>query len=252
MALAEIEFSSYDVSVPAALDALHAAQVLAGQARVLIKPNLVNCSPPPVTTPVACVAAVIAYVRAHAAAEIIVAEGCGAADCETADVFEALGYHALAQRLGVALLDLNTADTVVVRDPGCRIFPRFHLPVIANEAFIISVPVLKAHSLAGITGTLKNMMGFAPPRHYQQGGYWKKSAFHARMHQSIVELNRYCRADLSVMDATIGLAEFHLGGPECSPPVNKILAGFDPLELDRRAAELLSLDWKEIPHLAGE
>ena len=252
MAFAEIAFENYEQSVPAALDGVHAGQILAGQARVLVKPNLVNSSPPPVTTPLACVEAVIAYVRAHSAAEVVIAEGCGAADVETSEVFDRLGYTDMAERLGVELVDLNTADTIVVREPSCRIFPRFYLPAIAREAFIVSVPVLKAHSLADITGTLKNMMGFAPPRYYQQGGHWKKSAFHARMHQSIVELNRYCRADLTLMDASIGLAEFHLGGPECSPPVQKILAGFDGLEIDRRAAELLGLEWREIPHLAGD
>ena len=37
--------------------------------------------------------------------------------------------------------------------------------------------VLKAHSLAGVTPTMKNMMGLPPPAHYQQGGYWKKASF---------------------------------------------------------------------------
>ena len=50
----------------------------------------------------------------------------------------------------------------------------------------------------------------------------------------------------------MGLAEFHLGGRHCSPPVKKIIAGFSPLEVDRQAAKLLGLDWKKIPHLAKE
>jgi len=121
---------------------------------------------------------------------------------------------------------------------------------IATTHFIISVPVLKAHSLALMTGSMKNMMGFAPPRHYQQGGHWKKSAFHAHMHESVIELNRYRAPELSVMDASVGLREYHLGGAHCSPPANRILASLDARALDRRAAGLLGLDWRRVPHLS--
>jgi len=69
------------------------------------------------------------------------------------------------------------------------------------------------------------------------------------VHQAIVDLNTYRRPDLTVMDATIGLADFHLGGRTCDPPVNKIVAGLDPVEVDRTAAELLGIDWGEIQHL---
>ncbi len=247
---AQVEFTTYEESVKAALDAVAAAPALAGQKKVLVKPNLVQATPPPVTTPPACVAAVVDYIRQSSGAEVIIAEGCGAADCDTDEVFERLGYVELAARLELELVNLNTAETVRLKNPACGIFPEFHLPRVALEYYIVSVPVLKAHSLAMITGTLKNMMGFAPPRYYQRGGGWKKSAFHARMHESIVALNRYRRPELTVLDATVGLREFHLGGAECSPPVNKIVAGFDPLAVDRVAARLLKLDWRSIPHLA--
>ena len=70
------------------------------------------------------------------------------------------------------------------------------------------------------------------------------------MHQAIVELNQYRSPDLSLVDASVGLADFHLGGRHCSPPLAKIIAGYDPLEVDRRAAELLGLNWEQIPHLS--
>jgi uncharacterized protein (DUF362 family) len=247
--VAESVFRSYPVSVGEALDALDARTVLARQERVLVKPNLVLATPHPVTTPPACVEAIIAYVRACSGARIVIAEGTGDATDDTPAVFDALGYTTMARRLDIELVDLNTAETVTLSDPTCRVFPTFHLPVIATTHFIISVPVLKAHSLAMMTGSMKNMMGFAPPRHYQQGGHWKKSAFHARMHESLIELNRYRSPDLSVMDATVGLRDHHLGGAHCSPPVNRILASRDARALDRRAAELLGLEWRRVPHL---
>ncbi|MBU1002740.1 MAG: DUF362 domain-containing protein [Proteobacteria bacterium] len=248
--LVSVEFESFAVSVPRILDACGVGRVLATQDRVLIKPNLVNASPPPVTTPVACVQAIIEYVRAHCAAEILVAEGCGDACRETPEVFAALGYDELAQRTGVQLLDLNIAPLVERQNPDCELFPRMWLPEVAFTHFLISVPMLKAHSLAGMSGSIKNMMGFLPPAHYAgPPGSWKKALFHARMQQSLRELAAHRLPDLTLMDASLGLASFHLGGPPCDPPVGRLLAGADALALDREAAGLLGLDWKRIDHL---
>ena len=113
--------------------------------------------------------------------------------------------------------------------------------------------MLKAHSLARVTGTLKNMMGFCQPEYYHSEihGKWKKSVFHGRMQESLIDLNRYLVPDLSVLDASIGMAEYHLGGPRCDPPVDKIVAGYDPWEVDKEAARLLGLSWRDIEHIAA-
>ena len=251
MNISEINFSTFAESIPQALDAINAAEILAKQSKVMVKPNAINSSPPPITTPAECTAAVVRYVQGCSDAEVIIAEGCGSSTMDTPEVFKSLGYCEMAAELGVELVDLNTAELVRLEDPECDVFKEFWMPACAMDSYIISVPVLKAHSLAEITGSMKNMMGLAPPSHYQQGGHWKKSAFHARIHESILDLNRYRSADLTVMDASIGMPEFHLGGPECDPPLNRIIAGFDAKEVDRRGAELLDLDWRGIGHLAN-
>ncbi len=248
--VAQIEFVSYAESVAKVLDAAAARESLGRQTAVLIKPNLVNGSPPPITTPSECVEALIEYVRACSQAEIVVGEGCGASDLETDEVFDRLGYVELARRQGVELVDLNHAPLTKLTDASRPAFKEMYLPKIALSHFLISVPVLKAHSLAELTGTLKNMMGLAPPKYYSgHGGSWKKSVFHGQMQQSIIDLNRYRTPDLSLVDATVGMPDFHLGGAHCDPPVNKLVAGFDPVEVDRRSAELLGLDWRRIGHL---
>jgi uncharacterized protein (DUF362 family) len=248
MTCVSCEFETYEASIPAILDTLEARTVLAAQQAILIKPNLVNTSPHPVTTSVACCEAVVQYVQACAPeAEIVVAEGCGDASHNTPDVFRILDYTEMADRCGVPLVDLNTAPLKKLVNPECSAFPKIYLPEIAFTHYIISLPVLKAHSIATMTGTLKNMMGFAPPKHY--GGSWKKSAFHRKMQQAIIDLNRYRRPDLSVLDASVGLADFHLGGRQCSPPPNTLIAGYDPVAVDREAARLLGFDWQTIPHL---
>jgi len=249
--LVRVAFTDYASSVPAALDACGAGEFLAGQERVLLKPNLVNASPPPVTTPVALVEAVIQYVRAHSDADIVVAEGCGDACRETPEIFAALGYADMAARLGVALLDLNHAPLVKSENPACALFPELWLPEVALTHCLVSLPMLKAHSLAGMTGAIKNLMGLLPPKHYAgSGGSWKKARFHARMQQSVRELAAHRLPDLSLMDASVGLADYHLGGATCEPPVGLLLAGADARALDREAATLLGLDWRSLGHLA--
>ena len=248
-----IDFSSYPESVAKALDFINAGQILAKQPLILIKPNLVNASPHPVTTPPDFCEAVVKYVRFCSKAEIVIAEGCGDVSFETGQVFELLGYKDLSRRQGVPLVDLNKLPLKKIKNRKCSVFREIYLPEIAFTHYIISLPVLKAHSLSVITGTLKNMIGFAPPEHYSgRFGIWKKAALHANIHQSITALNSYRSPDLSLMDATIGLAEHHLGGRRCYPPVKKIIAGFNPVEVDRRAATLLGFNWKDIPHLAGK
>jgi len=247
-----IPFTTYEESIPEALDRIGAAAVLGTQSRILIKPNLINADPHPVTTPAACCEALIRYIRSVSQAGIVIAEGCGIPDMTTDEIFARLGYTELARRCEVSLVDLNTAPLREVSHPANRRYPAMMLPDIAFTHYLISVPVLKAHSLADITGTLKNMMGLLPPRHYgRRGGAWRKADFHDDLHQSIRELNACRTPDLSVMDASVGLSAFHLGGPCCDPPAAEIIAGGDPVAVDRRAAERLGRDWRRIPHLAG-
>lgn len=245
----QIPFDSYAKSVPEILARVKADNLAASASRILLKPNLVNDSPFPVTTSPDFCREVIFFFKAHTRAEIIIAEGCGDAVLETSDVFRNLGYDCLAAETGVDLIDLNHAPLVRLKNAGNTIFPEFFLPEIATESLIVSLPVLKAHSLAGITGTLKNMMGFAPPAHYSGGGYWKKASFHTAMQASIVALNTYVLPHLTLMDASVGLSEYHLGGPTCNPPAGRLIAGTDPWEVDRAAARLLGLDPDRIPHI---
>ncbi|ABA89755.1 protein of unknown function DUF362 [Syntrophotalea carbinolica DSM 2380] len=242
-------FSSYQETVPSLLQAVGAPGLLSRQSCILIKPNLVNASPPPVTLPVAACEALVAACRRWSKARIVIAEGSGDRDLSTGEIFQRLGYERLARRYDVDLVDLNNAELVELQNPLCEVFPTFMMPRMVMDSFVISAAVLKAHSLAEVTLSMKNMIGVAPPAYYQQGGHWKKSAFHAQMHRSIFELNRYRKPDLAFIDASVGLAEYHLGGPTCEPPVDKLLAGFDPVAVDAAGSELLGIPWQQVEHI---
>ncbi len=70
---------------------------------------------------------------------------------------------------------------------------------------------------------MKNMLGCAPPSH---------------------------TPDLTILDASVGMARYYPGGPRCNPPVGKLIGGFDPVALDAYGAGLLGVDWRSVEHIS--
>lgn len=250
--VAIVDFAgSYERAVPEALDQASAARAISTQGRIIVKPNLLNLSPPPTTTHVDCVAAVVAYCQKHAPkAQIIIAEGSGGAS--TQEAFRKLGYAEMGRALGVPLIDLDQEKTVSLRHEEAVVFTEIHLPEVILDGFLISVPALKIHSITRVTLGLKNLIGILPEEHY--GGYWsyKKSMVHkVDVEQAIVDLNLYRPIDLTVIDAAVGQDVSHLSGPPCEPPVDKIVAGLDPIAVDKVGSELLGVPWQEVEHIVA-
>lgn len=244
------EFISWEKSISRLLEQAGLEKHLADSNRpILIKPNLVEALAPPITTPTGLVFALIKYLRTITDARIIIGEGCGALNYETWQAYDKLNYTLPAKKFQVELLDLNNEELVHLSNNRCKRWPEIYLPRIALESFLLSVPVLKAHSLAGVTLTMKNMMGLAPPSHYRRDNSWKKSAFHHQIHAAVADLNRYRTPDFTLLDATIGMPEAHLWGPSCDPPVNRLAAAYDPVAIDAYGTDLLHRDWQNIGHI---
>ncbi len=242
-------FTSWQTSLPSLLDKAGLIEQIPIDQTILIKPNLVKNLQPPVTTPVALVAALIDYLQQRIENTIIIGEGSGALDYETWYPFEQLGYTDLAAEKGIELVDLNEQSCIKRKLDQCKRWPELFLPEIAYDCYLISVPVLKVHTLARVTLTMKNMMGLVPPAHYRQGNSWKKSAFHNNVQDAVADLNRYRSPDFTLLDATVGMTESHLWGRTCEPPVNKLVAGFDPVAIDSYGAGLLGKNWQDIGHI---
>lgn len=244
------QLDSYRRSLPALLDSTGLLEALSGQQTILVKPNLVEALEPPITTHVDLVEALVDYLLEHTSdSDIIVGEGTGSLEYDTLHCFEQLGYLKLKKKPRVHLLDLNTETCRRLSNPDFGRWPEIHLPELLFNCFLISVPVLKAHSMCRVTLTMKNMMGCAPPAHYQQGGAWGKSSFHLRLDEAVFDLNRYRTPDFSVIDAAVGMAQAHLWGPTCSPPVNRIIASYDPVAVDAHGTSLLGKSWEAIGHI---
>lgn len=232
------------------LDSAGLVEALVAHSRVVIKPNLVEALDPPITTPVEIIETLVDYLQKHLPKlDIIVGEGTGSLQYDTYYCFERLGFLPLGQRDGVELLDLNEEPSRHMHNESCTRWPDMYLPELLFDSFLLSVPVLKAHSLSRVTITMKNMMGCAPPAHFRGGGGWGKASFHRQIEEAIFDLNRYRTPDFTLLEASIGMAQAHLWGPHCNPPINKICASYDPVAIDAYGTELLGRSWKDIGHI---
>ena len=242
--VAKVKFIDYQTSTAKVLDLIGAGARLPQEGLIIIKPNLTNSSPPPVTTNVATAEAVYNYCKAHTKAEIVIGEGTGSG--KTADVFTALGYTALAKKYRIKLIDFNEAETVMLQNNDALQLKQFHIPVIVREAFVISLPVLKSHSFTATTIAMKNMFGIAPGKFY--AGSWNKSKLHSpSTDKSVVDVCLYKRPDLSIIDASIALKGSHLSGRQ--KKIGLILASFDPVAVDALGSELLGHNPKRLEYL---
>ena len=242
--ITKVTFIDYQSSINKALDLIGAGARLPRDRLIIIKPNLTNSSPPPVTTNVTAAEAVYNYCRAHTKAEIAIGEGTGSG--KTEDVFTALGYTALAKKYGIELIDFNEAETVELENNNALQLKQFHIPVIVRDAFVISLPVLKSHSITLTTIAMKNMFGIAPGKFY--AGSWNKSRLHSpSTDKSVVDVCLYKKPDLSIVDASVALKGSHLSGRQ--KKIGLILAGFDPVAVDALGSELLGHNPKRLEYL---
>ena len=242
--VSQVRFSNYASSIAKALKLIGAKDRLPQSGLIIIKPNLTNADGPPVTTSVAAAEAVYEYCRAHSGAEIAIGEGCGSGVTQT--TFEANGYAASARKHGIRLIDFNQEPAITLKRPDVLQLKEFHLPRVAQDAFVISLPVLKDHSFTKTTIAMKNMFGLAPAPYYQ--GSWNKSKLHSpSTDKSVVDVCLYKRPGLCVVDASVALTGMHQSGTPKN--LGLILASFDPVAIDAVGTRLLGHDPARIEYL---
>jgi uncharacterized protein (DUF362 family) len=165
--------------------------------KVVIKPNLIIAEPPPTTTPIDLIEALIKYYL-EAECEVIIAEGSGWS--ETFEAYEKLGYLKLSEKYGVRLVDLNNDDFELIKNPKALFLKKFEFPLTLKNAYIVSAPILKEHSITHATLSLKNMLGATLGEKAKAA---KKGRFHKSLNESIVDVNVYLKPNLAVIDGRI-------------------------------------------------
>jgi uncharacterized protein (DUF362 family) len=246
-----VEFETYEKSVQEALERSGFASKVKEASKIIIKPNIIEDVPPPLTTDVRCIEAIIRYIQERFEAKhIVIAEGSGG--CQTSKAYKKLGYTELAEKYKVELIDLDAHKTIKeVKVEHSLQWGTIYLPELVIEGFLVSAAVLKHHTITHVTLSLKNMIGILPKKHYS--GYWSynKSMVHkGDVEKAIHDIHRVRRADFAVIDAAIGQFGSHLtDGRPFDPPIGKIIACSDPVQADEAGCRLLNEDPEDIEHI---
>lgn len=233
---AAIKFVSYAQSVPKLLGLLKLDKELVRHRKIVLKVNLSRAYPgaEEADTPSAFLEEVVRFCanNKNPSTELIIAEGSDGA--ETEELFAEKGYNALAEKYGVSLLDLNTADSEEMLNREFKAADSYFFPTTLKDAFIISLPKLTTDPVAELSGGLSIMRGVLPGSEYR--GFFsklKKGVNKLPVAELIHDLTR-CKAPvLTVIDAS---------------EQGYILSGV-PLEMDKQAAKLIGRDWQTIPYL---
>jgi uncharacterized protein (DUF362 family) len=170
------------------------------------------------------------------------------------------GYDELAARLGATLIDLNSSEPYgsFSEDEvgeGWFVYERFSCNRVLSEVdALVSVSKLKSHVDAGVTHTMKNLVGIVPCQLYElmlAGQRGRRSSFHgvgretkARLPRVIVDLNRAHPVQIGVVDGIKtmegGEGPWNAGIRPVEPGV--LLAGKSALAVDAVATAVMGFD----------
>jgi uncharacterized protein (DUF362 family) len=202
--------------------------------RVLIKPNVVNNRPPPVTSNPHVIAAVVRAVKDAGARDIIVADGSGIIRLPTSDNLVATGIKQAAESAGAGVVALEDEPWVRVEPSAAQAMPHYYVSRRVYEADVfINLPVIKTHKFANYSCGLKNLVGITHPRYRPSLRF-----FSTDWHERIAELNLAVHPHLTIADGTMVMIA---GGPTSGTAAKAdiLLLSGDRVALDAVAVALL-------------
>jgi len=223
-----------------ALRTIHSevARALSGNKPVLIKPNYINSKHPStgITTDSRVVEGVVKFLKEENIKAIVIGEGSGFAD--TFQAFRVAGLDKVAERWNVRLVDLNKDEFIEVAPPNPLSMKKVRVAKTALESTIVSVPKLKLHRIAGVTLSLKNMMGALAS---------KGSMHTGSLSEKKVDLATVLRPAISVVDGIIAGEGHETSGNPVK--MNLVIAGTDPVAVDAVGAAVMGISPTDVKHL---
>jgi len=220
-----------------ALEMIEADEAFEIDERILVKPNYIDASHPStgVTTDARVVEGVVKFLKDNGLRNIMIGEGSGMAD--TMRAFEVSGIDDVARRWKVSLMDLNDDEYIIAEVPSPLALKTVRIAKTALNSAIISVPKLKLHRMAGVTLSLKNMMGVVSP----------KGQIHRSLSKKIADLVSLVKPRLAVIDGIIGGEGHELAGRPVE--MNLVIAGLDPVAVDAVGAAVMEVNPEKVEHI---
>lgn len=208
--------------------------------RVLIKPNVVVPEPPwtGVNTDPRLLEALVEILQGNNPKKIMVGEH---ARWHGPRVFEVSGVGEAVRRAGGEIIIFDDVPHVPVDNPLGRLESVVNVPEVYFDSDVfINVPKMKTHLDTLISLSLKNIMGMVPSDP-------DCLAMHRHLFDSIIDLNRFFRPNLNIIDGIIA----HEGqGPMFGAPVpgmNVLVAGCDSVSVDAVSSSIMGIDPLEAP-----
>jgi len=232
-----------DEAVNKAIDLIDGLESIKRRKKIAIKPNL--CQPKSsysgATTDPRIIDALIRKINSAMSCEIDIVET-NNSKANADETYNYLGYDVLSQKYkNVRCVNLSKDPRIRVHMNG-RIFSSMLIPesMIFSDC-LISVAKLKTHADHLYTGVLKNQYGFLLSNAH-------RAQYHGFMSKVIVDLNRFYKPDLSIIDGIIGMEGF---GPVDGTPrhVGAIIASKDPVAADAVAARIIGIQPSRVGYL---
>lgn len=214
--------------------------------RILIKPNFNSDDPPPGSTALDFLTAVIDLLREHGYSRIAVGESCGRPWVPSEKVFKNSSLAAKMAEMQIPLLNFDLSPYLDVPINGEHLQLAAYPKDLENFDKIIYLPTMKTHYLAGFSMSLKLSVGLIHlyDRMFLHGD---NNMF---VSQRAVELTIPVKPDLIIMD---GRVSFVSGGPAIGLAVHPgvILAAGDQVAIDVQGVRLLQ-NYAAVNHLQGD
>lgn len=239
-----VEGTDLEKMLGAGLDALGGLKKLVANKSIVLKPNVVNDQPPPVTTDIEFLAAVARHAREAGAASMTTCDS-NSSGVSKAGKFEALEYPGRLKEEGIALDAVDFGDRrsfIFVSKSHWKSHPVIGVAkTLHNADVIVNLPVVKRHDSARFTCALKNHFGsvYGPLRFVAHNRSKSDREFFDR---ALAEFADAVRPELNVIDARSLLVR---GGPglsgkaEIKAGVNRIILSGDMLAADVYCAQLM-------------
>ncbi len=216
---------------------------------ILIKPNCVNAHRPQGSTNIEALRAVLKFVAAKTAGEIIIGEGSGVG--ETFRAFSNLGYLDLKKDFPrIKFVDLNKDkfETVEVFDQNLKPFTQRIAKTVINADYRISLALPKTHDSVIVTLSLKNLVVGSLLDKCQYGIEKTIHQGYPAINRSLAKLAKIIPPHLSIIDGFYGMEG---AGPSGGNLVewHIALASKNWLALDCFVASLMDFNPQKIGYL---
>ena len=219
------------------------------KSKVLIKPNIASRdrSGTGKVTDARITEAVARAVLERKPARMVIGEGAAVGydfpDLQdTMMALEESGTQAVAEKLGVPVVDLNRDSHREVEIPGALVMKKVKIAQTVLESdVIVSVPVMKTHIRSAVTLSLKNMKGVMP-------GAEKRKTHQLGLEQAISDLNAVVKPHFAVVDGLVGMEGLWEYPDDCVRP-GLVGASRDPVALDSVFARIMGVEVQEVMHL---